>query len=80
MERITVTAHEAAQIIGVSYWLILELAKRQEIKHIRAGRKVLFRLESLQSWLNEQEKASTSLSFDSPQKGRLRRIAIKEEL
>lgn len=58
LKRATVDAKEAAAYVGVSYWLILELAKRREIPCIRAGRRILFRVASLDQWLEEQEKQS----------------------
>ncbi len=56
MGRSTLRAKEAAKYLGVSYWLILEMAKKREIPHIRAGSLVLFRRETLDSWMKEQER------------------------
>ena len=56
MGRSTLTAKEAAKYLGISYWLCLEMAKRGEIPHIRAGSRVLFRRESLDGWMDEQEQ------------------------
>lgn len=58
MGRSTLKATEAAQYLGISYWLILEMAKKGEIPHIRAGRLVLFRRETLDEWMRTQERAS----------------------
>ncbi len=58
MGRSTLTAKEAAKYLGISYWKVLEMAKRGEIPHIRAGSRVLFRRESLDQWMLEQEQAS----------------------
>jgi excisionase family DNA binding protein len=58
MARSTLRAKEAAAYLGISYWLILELAKKKEIPHIRAGSRVLFRRESLDEWMQNQEAAS----------------------
>ncbi len=57
-ERSTLKAREAAAYLGVSYWLLLEMAKRGEVPHIRAGRLVLFRKEALDAWMRQQEKLS----------------------
>ncbi len=62
-QRVTLTAREGAEYIGISYWLILELVKRRQIPAIRvgghtgghAGGRVLFRRESLDLWMSEQE-------------------------
>ena len=57
-ERSTLKAREAAAYLGVSYWLLLEMAKRGEVPHIRAGRLVLFRKEALDAWMRQQEQLS----------------------
>ena len=61
--RATFKAREAAEYLGISYWLILEMAKRGEIPHIRAGRLVLLRKEALEKealdrWMDEQERSN----------------------
>lgn len=58
LERSTLKAKEAAAYLGVSYWLLLEMAKRGEVPHIRAGRLVLFRKEALDDWMRQQEQLS----------------------
>ena len=58
LERSTLKAREAAAYLGVSYWLLLEMAKRGEVPHIRAGRLVLFRKEALDRWMDEQERSN----------------------
>lgn len=59
MEQATLSAKQAAQYIGCSYWTILEMAKKGMIPHIRVGKKVLFRKYVLDNWMEEQEKQST---------------------
>jgi excisionase family DNA binding protein len=58
MERQTLSAKEAAKYIGISYWLILEIAKRKEIPCIRIGSRVLFRKDALDNWMAEREVES----------------------
>jgi excisionase family DNA binding protein len=58
LERSTLKAREAAAYLGVSYWLLLEMAKRGEVPHIRAGKLVLFRKEALDDWMRQQEQLS----------------------
>ncbi len=60
MEKVTMSAKQAAGYLGVSYWKILDMAKQGEIPHIRAGSLVLFRQETLDRWLASQEKESVS--------------------
>ncbi|PWA12080.1 DNA-binding protein [Pueribacillus theae] len=76
IERQTMTAKEAAQYIGVSYWLILEMAKRGEIPCIRAGKRVLFRNEALDLWMSGQEMRSMQQSVSNKEYGVLRKIEV----
>ena len=77
MQRITLSGKEAAEILGVSYWLILELAKKGEVPHIRMGNRVLFRADSLLKWLKEQEDQSVKpFQNQSQTLGKLRRIEV----
>ncbi|OPY59444.1 MAG: Helix-turn-helix domain protein [Pelotomaculum sp. PtaU1.Bin035] len=66
------TAKEAAGYIGVSYWLLLELVKKRQIPAIHAGRRVLFRRNSLDQWMSNQE-ANCTLSEEF-ERGRIRRV------
>lgn len=52
------TAKDAADYLGCSYWLLLELVKRQEIPYIKMGNRKLFRKETLDLWLNNRESTS----------------------
>ncbi len=56
--RETVTAEEAAEVVGLSPWTIYSLARRGAIPHVRIGRRVLFRRSSLLQWLEAEERAS----------------------
>ncbi|WP_314728321.1 excisionase family DNA-binding protein [Bacillus sp. Marseille-Q3570] len=58
MERQTLTAKQAAEYVNVSYWLILEMAKRKRIPHYRVGKRVLFSKEGLSEWIKAQESSS----------------------
>jgi len=55
---VTINAKEAAQYIGISYWLILDMAKKCIIPCIHAGDRVLFRKETLELWMQNQETQS----------------------
>jgi len=56
--RETITASEAAKLLGLSEWSVYDLARRREIPHVRIGRRVLFRRSSILGWLEAQETAS----------------------
>jgi excisionase family DNA binding protein len=56
MKPATLKARLAAEYLGISYWKLLDMAKKGEIPHIRAGKLVLFRQATLDRWLAEQEE------------------------
>ena len=43
LQRTTLTAKEAAEYLGISYWLITQLVKRKQIPCSRVGKRILFR-------------------------------------
>lgn len=61
MKPVTFTAKEAAEYIGISYYTILELARKRQIPHTPVGRRKLFRKETLDKWMTDQEKLSQEL-------------------
>lgn len=71
--RATITAQEAAKYLNISYWLVLELVKRNELPAIRAGRRVLFRVAALDEWMNKQE-AKVLQKPEEPGYGKIRRV------
>lgn len=52
MEKITLTAKEAAQFLVISYWHILDLANQGEIPHNIIGKRKYFRKEVLIKYLD----------------------------
>lgn len=54
--QVTMTANEAAQYIGISYWKLLDMVKKHEVPYIACGSRKLFRKEALDRWMEEQEK------------------------
>ncbi|TEB14615.1 Helix-turn-helix domain protein [Pelotomaculum sp. FP] len=70
--RETITAGEAAQLLGVSEWSVYDLARRHIIPHVKLSRRVLFRRTSLLSWLEAQEQASVALAPELV--GQIRRL------
>ena len=52
------SAKQAAKYLGISYWLILELVKKKEIPHSKLGSKIIFRKDSLDNYLLENERKS----------------------
>ena len=58
VKRITLTMREAADYLGMSYWLINQLVKRKQIPCSKVGGKFLFRVKALEEYLSEKEQAS----------------------
>ena len=54
----TIPSKTAAEYLGISYWLLLQMCKAGQIPHFRAGGRILFRREALDLWMSEQEAAS----------------------
>lgn len=52
--RITITAKEAASMLGVSMPTMYELVHRQDFPSIKVGRKILVNVEGLKKWVEEQ--------------------------
>lgn len=66
MKQITIDTHQAADILGISYWTLQEMCKRSEIPFIPIGKRRFFRLESLQEWLAKRERESAVPQIESP--------------
>ncbi len=58
VERTTLTMREAAEYLGVSYWLVNQLVRRKQIPCARVGGRVLFRVQALDEYLNTREQES----------------------
>ena len=56
VERATLTMKEAAQYLGISYWLVNQLVKRKQIPCARVGGRVLFRVKALDEYLSSKKK------------------------
>ena len=60
VQRSTLTMKEAAEYLGISYWLINQLVRRKQIPCSKVGGKFLFRVQALDEYLNRKEKESVS--------------------
>jgi excisionase family DNA binding protein len=52
-ERPVLSVAEAAELLGVSEWLVLQQISRGELPHKRCGRRIVLSRERLLAWLNE---------------------------
>lgn len=64
--RETIEAKEAAELLGISTWMVYDLARKHVIPFLKIGRRVLFRRASLIAWLDEQEQHGRSQAQDGP--------------
>ncbi len=69
----TMRAKEAATYLGFSYWKLMELRKAGKVPSIQLDGLILFRKETLDQWLAEQEAASIKQE-DAPMPGKIRRL------
>ena len=60
VQRTTLTMKEAAEYLGVSYWLINQLVRRKEIPCCKVGGKFLFRVQVLDEYLSTKEQESVN--------------------
>lgn len=62
INRATITGKEAAEYLGISYVKLLDMAKKNEVPHISAGTRVLFRKKTLDQWMEEEESECKQVS------------------
>ncbi|MCA1011383.1 helix-turn-helix domain-containing protein [Halobacillus halophilus] len=55
MERTTLTVKELASYLGLSVDLVYRLVRENEISYVRIGRRILFKKDSVERWLDAQE-------------------------
>ena len=60
IQRTTLTMKEAAEYLGISYWLINQLVSRKEIPCSKVGGKFLFRVQVLDEYLSSKEQESVN--------------------
>lgn len=69
IERETIDARDAARYLGMSYWMLLQHAKQGKVPHTKLGGRLLFRLRTLDVWMDEREAESVN------QSGTLRKVS-----
>lgn len=74
ISRTTLTAKEAAEYLGISYWFVTQLVKRKKLPCIRMGNRLLFRIETLQNHLEKLENDSIFTEEYNNEYGRLRKV------
>jgi excisionase family DNA binding protein len=56
VERSTLTVVEAATYLGISKNLMYQLVREKQIPAIRLGRRILFKIDSIDRWLVKKEE------------------------
>jgi excisionase family DNA binding protein len=70
----TMRAKEAAAYLGLSYWKLMELRKDGKVPCIQLDGLLLFRKETLDAWLADQEAVSMQHRAKAPEPGKIRRL------
>ena len=60
-ETITLRVPDACTYLGISHYLLRKLVRERKIAHIRAGKLLLFRQESLDAYLENAESETRRL-------------------
>ena len=60
VQRSTLTMKEAAEYLGISYWLINQLVRRKEIPCSKVSVKFMFRVQVLDEYLSSKEQESVN--------------------
>ncbi len=55
IERLTVNAQEAAEMLGVSARTVFQLTKAGKLPHKKIGARVVYSIEALRRFVNEPE-------------------------
>lgn len=60
IKRTTLTMKEAAEYLGISYWLVNQLVRKKQIPCCKVGGKFLFRVRVLDEYLSSKEQESVN--------------------
>ncbi|MDF2651874.1 MAG: binding domain protein excisionase family [Paenibacillus sp.] len=55
VERKTLTVDEIASYLGVHRDSVYTMVRKKEIPHFKVGVRILFRMETIESWMKQQE-------------------------
>ena len=58
IERTTLTMKEAAEYLGISYWLTNQKERTKQLQCSKFGGKFLFRVQALDDYLTKKEQDS----------------------
>lgn len=58
VKRSTLTVSEVAEYLGVSKDTVYTMVREKKIVHFKIGRRVLFKKDAIENWIQEQMKVS----------------------
>lgn len=70
----TFTMKQAAEYLQIAHHRIYTLARKGEIKHLKAGSKYLFRKKALDEWMEQELNKSVLKEKDENQYGIIRKV------
>ncbi len=56
---------EVAESLGLSYWSVRQMRLQQGLPHFKCGRRIFYRLQTVQNWLEKQEQGTVATA-DKP--------------
>lgn len=59
VKPVLMNARAAAAYLGISYWSMTEMARKKKIPFVPVGDRPHFRKETLDQWVQDQERVST---------------------
>ncbi|MGG1960781.1 helix-turn-helix domain-containing protein [Bacillus pumilus] len=54
MQRTVITPSEAAKFLGIHKETVYIMCRKKRLPHFRVGKKIYFRIDSLNEWINKQ--------------------------
>jgi len=58
-DRLLLSIKEAAYLLGICERSVWTLVQDHQLPHVRLGRRLLFSRSTLETWVSQQQKAST---------------------
>jgi hypothetical protein len=55
---------ELAKKLDLSYWSVRHLRLQQGLPHFKCGRRVFYRMETVQKWFDSQEQSTSATAID----------------
>ena len=59
---------EVAETLGLSYWSVRQMRLQQGLPHFKCGRRVFYRLHTVQNWLEQQELGTVTIANNAIRK------------